>query len=398
MSFNGKTILNLILITGLLFLLLNPVRASEELFKAVQNNDAETVIKLIEESPDLVNSKDDNDFTPLHWAVKFDSLEAGKALIDGGADVNIKSEYNGVAPIHRVMSLEMAMMLVDGGADVNITDDMLYTPLHFASQDGFKDIVMYLLEKNASIDNKTETGYSPLHLAAQNNHKEIAEYLIEKGADISDMPLQYAAFTGNLEKIRELLDDGMDINNKDNIFGITPLHWACSKEMAQFLIENGADINATDTNGETPLHMASGNGQIEVVSLLIENGADVNAENSYVSTPLYRAAGNGHTDVIGLLIENGALIEGSGEITPLHVAVMNCHIKAVKLLIEKGADVNAKAASGMTALHFAAQNDCVEIAELLIENGADINAKDSGGKTPLDNATSNEMTELLIEK
>jgi ankyrin repeat protein len=134
----------------------------------------------------------------------------------------------------------------------------------------------------------------------------------------------------------------------------------------QDLIERGADMNAKNNGGETPLYLACARNAFELAKLFIDRGADVRAK-----------------------IQNGDI--------PLHVA---CEMKAyecAKLLIDAGADVMAKAGFGdrWTPLHRASSNHAFEIVKLLIEKGADVEAKDDRGKTPLHVAHNNKMKTLL---
>ncbi len=96
----------------------------------------------------------------------------------------------------------------------------------------------------------------------------------------SDTPIELAAgILGNIETVKKYLDDGKDVNAKDDT-GMTPLHLAAMygrKEIAELLIAKGADVNAKDDARWTPLHYAGGSK--EVAELLIAKGADVNAKN-----------------------------------------------------------------------------------------------------------------------
>ena len=138
------------------------------------------------------------------------------------------------------------------------------------------------------------------------------------------------------------------------------------KETAVLLIAKGADVNAKNDTGATPLHYTSAEGRKEAAELLIAAGADVNAK------------------------------EVNGE-TPLHAAAVHGHNQVVELLIGAGADVNAKTESllsNLTPLHGATLKGHKEIAELLISNDANVNAKTDGGKTPLDWAISRKYPEI----
>jgi hypothetical protein len=146
---------------------------------------------------------------------------------------------------------------------------------------------------------------------------------------------------------------------------------------------------------------ASEKGDVEKVKKLLKEGADLNAKNWFGWTPLHLAAYNGHIEVVKLLIEKGANVNArnNGD-TPLHLAAENGHIEVVKLLIEKGANVNAKGSSGWTPLHEAANDGHIEVVRLLLEHGAEPNIKDVWGKTAIDLAREEGYFDIveLIEK
>jgi ankyrin repeat protein len=151
------------------------------------------------------------------------------------------------------------------------------------------------------------------------------------------------------------------------------------------LIAAGADVNAKDKLGETPLHIAAVRGYNEITSLLIDEGANVNTRNMHGLTPLHAAAWSDHKETVELLIAKGANINAKDAdgVTPLHVSALSGAKKTMALLIDKGADINARNKDGMTPLHAAALTGEKEAAELLINRGADINAKNKKGMTSL---------------
>jgi hypothetical protein len=139
----------------------------------------------------------------------------------------------------------------------------------------------------------------------------------------------------------------------------TDLHLNCSVEELEedsmnkikVLLDAGADVNAIDDEGNTPLHNACFESHLEIVRLLLESGANVNAKNYeqpfwYGHTPLHYAAGSkNNVEIIGLLLNSGADINAKdyeGD-TPLHIACHQGKLENVRLLLDKiGLNVDIK--------------------------------------------------------
>jgi ankyrin repeat protein len=160
------------------------------------------------------------------------------------------------------------------------------------------------------------------------------------------------------------------------------------------LLNNGADVNARDDNGDTALILATSEMNWEelhwliqhggdfnafvkvtnemrrrVVHLLLEHGADVNARGNNGNTALIQASIYGHAEAVLLLLERGAhvnALNNTGQ-TPLIAASEFGHTDVVRLLLELGADVNARNCEGMTALIRAALRGHTVVVRLLIE-------------------------------
>src|SRR5262249_17959781 len=138
------------------------------------------------------------------------------------------------------------------------------------------------------------------------------------------------------------------------------------------LLEKGANVNEKDSDGRTPLLLASANGHYPVVKLLLDKGANVNARFSNPPLPaLAIAIKQGHRDIAELLLDRGADINDRFlGLTPLMTAALFGQQDIVKLLLKKGADIHAKGANGATAIDAAKYNHHTEIAELLQTAGA----------------------------
>ncbi|MFA5086826.1 MAG: ankyrin repeat domain-containing protein [Candidatus Paceibacterota bacterium] len=171
----------------------------------------------------------------------------------------------------------------------------------------------------------------------------------------------------NLSKLPEVAKNG---NSKD----------------LKALINAGADVNAEDSSGETPLILASYNNNLATVEELIKSGADVNAKDLMEQTPLMLASGKGHLDIVKELIKDGADVnaEDINKLTPLMTASHNGYLNIVEELIKSGADVNVKKINGETALILACENGSIDVIKKLIKSGADVNAKNFYGETALD--------------
>ena len=166
--------------------------------------------------------------------------------------------------------------------------------------------------------------------------------------------LDYESFKACLEvnnTWKELLTSERYKTKGKSVFRLHKKLWiAINKEWwndAKILINHASgivNVNVADEYGQTPLHLAAENGQKEVAQALVESGAEVNVANELGGTPLHYAAWNNHKEVAELLIESGAEVNVTNKDgrTPLHWAADNCHKEVAQFLIESGADIDGE--------------------------------------------------------
>ena len=199
--------------------------------------------------------------------------------------------------------LQAVQELVYRGVDVNslgIRRDR-DRPLHIASLFGHFEIAKLLLANGAIADAQTVKGYTPLHIASFSGHSEIVKLLIANGADMH-MKTRYGQTALHYSLVNASVNSNFSWN-------LGPSSRNLSIETAKFLIENGANVNAEDDAGDTPLHTASKGKSLDLIKLLVENGANINKTNSFVlslARPLNYAIIIGSTDIIEYLVNNGA--------------------------------------------------------------------------------------------
>ncbi len=305
-------------------------------FAASTNGDVETVDFLIAKGADI-NMRDRNGRSALMQATEGGHSETVALLRQHGAKETLHDAVVGPG------KLTMLKRLISEGCDINARDSGGRTPLFLAVRFGHKDMVEILINEGADV-NIAPNPWTPLILALRLGRKEIAAILVEEGADITaqdlvghtavgiatgkgyteivellsararQLDLQKEIMTirdyvalGDAEKIKTLIAAGQDVNTKSKN-GAVALHgaaWSGHREIAELLIQNGADVNIQSDSG-TPLRTACLRGKKEIVELLLANGADINVKDNAGKTALDIARQREHTEIVELLQKHGA--------------------------------------------------------------------------------------------
>jgi len=213
-------------------------------------------------------------------------------------------------------------------------------------------------------------------------------------------PLAAAVAERDLGAARELLTQGaveVDATEPD---GSTALHIAVQNDdvaAADLLLAAGADANASTRYRVTPLGIAAMNGSAALIARLLDAGADPNAVSRDGQTVLMEAARNGKPDAVALLIERGADVRAREPFrgqTALMWAAGEGNVAAIETLVGAGADVAAASSGGFTALLFAVRENRIAAARKLLELAANVEDRAADGTTALNMAVLNAYYDL----
>ena len=209
--------------------------------------------------------------------------------------------------------------------------------------------------------------------------------------------LAVAAYSGNTETVRYLVGlPHVDVMYRNNDF--TALHAAAANkatDVAQVLIDAGADIDAMDIEGRAPLYFACASGALDVVKMLVRAGAD-----DVGGTCLTQAASCGHTETVRYLLclpEVDVNRRDDDLKTALHSAVEHAHTDVLQVLIDAGADTNTQTNYGVnhSPLHTACIMETLDMVKMLVRAGAGVRATDTNGSTCLHFAAKLGRTETV---
>ena len=201
--------------------------------------------------------------------------------------------------------------------------------------------------------------------------------------------LMIAAEDGWEQMANDLLQEGANLNQTDNN-GDTALHYSIQfkqPRLAQLLLNASPDCTIQDKWHQTPLIMAAVENDVPSVRMLLEKNVDPNTGTPHGGTPLQYASANGELEIVNLLIKKGADVnlqaKNSGAF-PLIVACRLGHTYLIKPLLSAGAGINQTDNSGNTPLSDSVVPDLKSsLTSLLVDDGASPTSSDSNGITPI---------------
>jgi ankyrin repeat protein len=235
----------------------------------------------------------------------------------------------------------------------------------------------------------------------------IATLLLACSGALADSPLADLIEAGDSKGALALINAGADVNAAQND-GSTPLLWAVyqvDEELVNALLRREANPNALNNFGSSPLAEAAKLSNVNLVERLLKAGAKADSANKDGQTPLMLAAENGSLEIAKALVAKGAKVNATehwtGQTALMWAAAQN-HGDVAEFLISKGADVNARAiyfdwssqitseprgqyrpAGGLTPLLYAARSGCLTCVQAMLKAKADPNLPSPEGVTPL---------------
>lgn len=339
------------------------------------------------------NTQNANGETALFSAVKVNSTSTISLLIQKGANKDAR-DFLGNTPLHSCVyrdARDAAKMLILSGADINGKNLAGQTPLSEAARQGLIAMVTLLLDNGADINAFDATGKTILMDSIQSGNIEIVSLLLKRGASplMQEMygrnAYHEAASTGNIQLINMVRTAGGNPLARD-AHGVTPFSLVMDRSDGIIKAVLGDDPRLVDSDGNTPLHIATGNKiDAKKLSMLVAQKYPINGRNRDGITPLGLAVNASLIEQTAVLLENGAdpfIVDNSGECA-LSLAIKK-HTSILSSIVKAAGNRVDMAGDGI--LHYAARLADEETVKQLLSMGLDKSIRNITGETPYDMA------------
>lgn len=400
----------------------------------------DAIVQVLISNGAKINLQSTEGTTPLQIAASFGYTNVVKILLDNKANVTIRDNKNRIAvelAIARGHLKVVQTMIEHEQFHIHAKSSDDFTLLHIAAQNGDLEIIKILVNNGADVHARNRQGSKPIHIAAREDHIVVVEYFLGSGFHIQDEGaalnslLHYAVSTGKIKSAKYLIEQNADVN-KLNVNMSRPIHIAAehgSKDCVMLLLQNGATYNCIDKFKKKPWELSSNEDIIHLLASInklfaavkrnspleveccINEGAFVDARNTDNATVLHHACWKGYSEVAKILLKSKAnpnTISKDGN-TPLHYAAKFGHLEIVKSLLSNGAMHDATAATGKTPLDLTDNQGVASLLNLIKQSFQDVrkcdlriikkinNIKDFSTAKAVLNARARDNTTLIVE-
>eukprot|EP00736_Rhodelphis_marinus_P003370 Rmarinus@m.17781 len=270
--------------------------------------------------------------------------------------------------------VQEAEKLIAIGALNCAPDDLV----HLATFSTRSTIIEVLLRHGMDINSKDKHGYTPLLFMCNHGRGRSIRPLVALGADleavdrVGNTPLLQAIICGHVKVVKELLDLGANVNaknfNGEGVLHVVAASRAANPEILTLLLQRGSDMEATDREKRTPLHLAIVQGDLNALELLLVAGADLQGCDEDGNSPLHLSVSAGRIETTAMVLKYGADINAVNHAgcTPLHTAAARGKSDVVAMLVAHKANVAHRNSKGRTALEVAEMYGNIEVVNLLL--------------------------------
>ncbi|KAG8670965.1 hypothetical protein FPOAC2_04221 [Fusarium poae] len=389
---------------------------------AVENGHHSIVQRLLEWDESLINHCQE----PFLRATRKGQVNMVKFLVERGVNKFYKDEQ-GQTALHKACisgEAELARFFIeDMKMDPDSSDDSQRTPLYFAAERGYTEIVDCLIKNKANVNALDRRWETPLFKPAGNGHVEIVDRLLTAGTDATILdawqrtPLRFAALKGRVTIVKMLLERTNIQQDLPDWIDRTVLHTAANflrdgqEEVIDLLVKHGAQVDKKTgkTGGGTALHEAIRREQGQpppseaLIRRLIKVGVPINEVDANGKTALFYANLSGNAAIAKVLLDEGANPDSAPSssinirsFTPIHLAILSGEDEFLLAMLDTDWGRNAitrQDKDGRTVIHVAAMHGGTDLLALLLshltgERAAAVDTPDVDGRTALHLAAS----------